>query len=150
MGLGEGLQIARKRLDGLPFRSKAFVYGMPMVLLVDDEESVRRALRKILERGGLSVAEASSAPDALTLVKSGSSFDAVVSDVLMPEMSGLAFYDALIEQSPSLTGRVIFLTGAAKDPAIHGPIEQRGVPLISKVDDLMLVRDAVRLVMLRK
>lgn len=122
---------------------------MPTVLVVDDEESVRRALRKILERGGLTVIEAGSAADALSLVAEGSGMDVVVSDVLMPEMSGLAFYDELIRRSPALSGRVIFLTGAAKDPAIHGPIEQRGVPLISKIDDLMLVQDAVRFALLR-
>jgi CheY-like chemotaxis protein len=122
---------------------------MPTVLLVDDEESVRRALRKILERGGLSVTEAASAPAALALVAGGSPIDAVVSDVLMPEMSGLAFYDELIARSPRLTGRVIFLTGAAQDPTVHGPVEQRGVPLISKIDDLVLVLDAVRFALLR-
>ena len=122
---------------------------MPTVLVVDDEESVRRALKKILERGGMAVSEAGSAQDALGLVDSGPDVDAVVSDVLMPEMSGLAFYDELIRRSPALSGRVIFLTGAAKDPAIHGPIEQRGVPLISKIDDLMLVLDAVRFALLR-
>lgn len=120
-----------------------------MVLLVDDDDDVRRALRKILERGGMTVSEAASAPAALALVDRGPTVDVVVSDVLMPEMSGLAFYDELITRAPGLAGRVIFLTGAAKDPAIHGPIEQRGVPLISKIDDLMLVLDAVRFALLR-
>ena len=123
---------------------------MPTVLVVDDEESVRRALRKILERGGMSVVEAGSAADALALVAAGSGTDVVVSDVLMPEMSGLAFYDELIRRAPGLSRRVIFLTGAARDPAIVSPIEQRGVPLISKVDDLMLVLDAVRVSLLHQ
>jgi two-component system, cell cycle sensor histidine kinase and response regulator CckA len=122
---------------------------MPTILLVDDEKSVRNALRKILERGGMTVREAASAREALGLVDGGQ-VDAVVSDVLMPEMSGLSFYDELITRSPGLAGRVIFLTGAARDPAIHTPIEQRGVPLISKLDDLMLVLDALRLVTMRK
>jgi CheY-like chemotaxis protein len=123
---------------------------MPTVLVVDDEPSVRRALKKILESGRLEVREAGSAGEALDLIRSGNSIDVVVSDVLMPEVSGLAFYDELIACAPQLGGRVIFLTGAAGDPSIHAPIEQRGVPLISKVDDLMLVLDAVRLVTLRK
>jgi CheY-like chemotaxis protein len=122
---------------------------MPTVLLVDDEESVRRALRKCLERAGMSVCEAASARQALALVEGGPAVDVVVSDVLMPAMSGLAFYDELITRSPALGGRVIFLTGAAQDPAVHAPIEQRGVPLISKIDDLMLVVDAIRLALLR-
>jgi two-component system, NtrC family, sensor kinase len=123
---------------------------MPTVLVVDDDESVRRTLGKILERGGMSVVSAASAADALRVVAAGQTIDAVVSDVLMPEMSGLGFYDELIRRSPALSGRVIFLTGAAQDPAISSPIEQRGVPLISKVDDLMLVLDAVRVSLLRQ
>ena len=123
---------------------------MPTVLLVDDEESVRRAVRKLLERGGLTVEEAGSAKAALEIVDGGAGIDAVVSDVLMPEMSGLAFYDELIGRAPALSGRVIFLTGAARDPGIHGPIEQRQVPLISKVDDLMLVVDAVKFALIKK
>ncbi len=123
---------------------------MPTVLVVDDENSVRKALAKILVRGGLTVIEAGSAAAALDLVDQGPAPDAVVSDVLMPGMSGLAFYDELIGRDSQLAGRVIFLTGAARDPAIHGPIEERGVPLISKIDDLMLVLDAVKLALLRQ
>lgn len=123
---------------------------MPNILLVDDELSVRRALRKILERGGMTVIEAGSASEAFSMMERGDSIDAVVSDVLMPEMSGLEFYDELVRRSPTLIGRVVFLTGAAQDPQVYAPVEQRGVPLISKVDDLLLVGDAVRLALLRK
>ncbi|MEO8198999.1 MAG: response regulator [Gemmatimonadota bacterium] len=123
---------------------------MPTVLVVDDEAFIRSALRKILERGGMTVIEAASATEALGLLAATVGPDAVVSDVLMPGMGGLAFYDEMIKQSPGLNGRVVFLTGAARDPAIHGPIEQRGVPLISKIDDLMLVLDAVRLATFKK
>lgn len=123
---------------------------MASILVVDDELSVRRALRKILERGGMTVTEAGSAQEAIELMERGERFDGVVSDVLMPEMSGLSFYDELIKRAPGLAGRVVFLTGAAQDPKVVAPIEQRKVPLISKVDDLMLVLDAVRLALLRK
>jgi CheY-like chemotaxis protein len=140
--------MGRNLAPRLPFRGNAFLSTMATVLVVDDEESVRRALQKILERGGMSVITSASAAAALSLVDGGRKVDAVVSDVLMPEMSGLAFYDELIRRSPALSGRVIFLTGAANDPAIHTPIEQRGVPLISKIDDLMLVLDAVRVSLL--
>ncbi|MEP7324559.1 MAG: response regulator, partial [Gemmatimonadota bacterium] len=116
---------------------------MPSVLVVDDDQGVRRALRKILERGNLTVIEADSAQEAFAVMDRGETINAVVSDVLMPEMSGLAFYDELLRRSPGLKGRVVFLTGAAQDPMVQGPIEQRGVPLISKLHDLMLVLDAV-------
>lgn len=119
------------------------------MLVVDDEQSIRRALRGFFERSGFGVLEASSASEALAIVASGARLDAVVTDVLMPEVSGLAFYDSLVAHAPHLAERVVFLTGAADDPTILGPIEQRGVPLISKMDDFRLVVDAVRIALIR-
>ena len=120
------------------------------VLIVDDEPSMRRALRAFFERAGFAVEEAGSARAALDGVAGGQQVDAVVSDVLMPEINGLAFYDSLLEHTPELADRVVFLTGASGDPRVHRPIEQRGVPLLSKTDDLRLVVDAVRVALLRR
>lgn len=121
----------------------------PTVLLVDDERAVRSALRKIFERGGLSVREAQSGRDALETLADDPSISAVVSDFIMPELDGVDFYDALVARSPHLRNRVVFLTGAARDPTVHRPLEDRGVPLIHKLEDLSIVLDAVRLVLLR-
>jgi CheY-like chemotaxis protein len=123
---------------------------MATVLLVDDESSVRRALRKIFEQGGLTVREADSGRDALETIATDGDIDAVVSDFLMPEINGLDFYDALVARAPHLRHRVVFLTGAARDPMVHNPVEQRGVPLINKLEDLHIVLDAVKLALLRK
>jgi CheY-like chemotaxis protein len=120
------------------------------VLLVDDEPSMRRALRAFFERAGFSVQEAASAREALAYLAAAHPADALVSDVLMPEVSGVDFYDRLREAAPHLSNRLVFLTGAARDPRVHGPIEARGVPLISKMDDLRLVVDAVRLALLNR
>jgi CheY-like chemotaxis protein len=124
--------------------------GMTTVLLVDDESSMRSALRKLFERAGLTVLEADSGRGALEVIASEPGISAVVSDFLMPEINGLDFYDALVARSPHLRERVIFLTGAARDPRVHQPLEQRGVPLISKLDDLEIVLDAVKLALLRR
>jgi CheY-like chemotaxis protein len=132
------------------FHSPAGVEIMPTVLLVDDESAVRRALRKILEHGGLSVREAGSGRDALDAIATHRDIGAVVSDFLMPEINGLDFYDALVSVAPHLKNRVVFLTGAARDPRVHDPLEQRGVPLINKLEDLHIVMDAVKLALLRK
>jgi CheY-like chemotaxis protein len=111
---------------------------------------MRRALRRVFERGGFAVVEAPSAEEALLALGGEPEVDAVVSDVLMPGASGLVFYDRLVERAPHLGQRVVFLTGAAHQPEVHSPIEQRGVPLISKLDDLALVVDAVRLALLKR
>jgi CheY-like chemotaxis protein len=120
------------------------------VLLVDDEPSMRRALRAFFERAGFAVEEAESARAALEHVRAGRQADGVVSDVLMPDVNGVAFYDQLISLAPGLANRVVFLTGAARDPKVHAPIEARGVPLLSKMNDLRLVVDAVRVAMLTR
>jgi CheY-like chemotaxis protein len=122
---------------------------MPTVLLVDDEPSIRSALRKLFEHAGLTVVEADSGRRALELIASEPAIAAVVSDFLMPEINGVDFYDAMLAQSPHLKERVLFLTGAARDPLVHQSLEQRGVPLISKLDDLEIVLDAVKLTLLR-
>ena len=123
---------------------------MATVLLVDDESAVRRALRKLFEKGGLTIREADSGRGALEVIAADEDIAAVVSDFLMPEINGLDFYDALVAVAPHLKNRVVFLTGAAKDPSVHNPVEQRGVPLINKLEDLHIVMDAVKLALLRK
>jgi DNA-binding NtrC family response regulator len=123
---------------------------MATVLLVDDESAIRRALRKIFEKGGLTVCEADSGKGALEAIANDSEIAAVVCDFLMPDGSGLDFYDTLVAVAPHLKHRVVFLTGAARDPMVHNPLEQRGVPLINKLEDLHIVLDAVRLALLRK
>ena len=42
----------------------------------------------------------------------------MVSDFLMPELNGLDLYDALVAVAPHLKNRVVFLTGAARDPKV--------------------------------
>jgi CheY-like chemotaxis protein len=122
---------------------------MHTVLLVDDEKAIRSVLRRMFERGGLAVREADSGRQALETLADDPSIAAVVSDFIMPELDGLDFYDALVARSPHLRNRVVFLTGAARDPTVHRPLEDRGVPLINKLEDLSIVLDAVKLVLLR-
>ncbi len=114
------------------------------ILIVDDDPDIRGALRRLLERSGMHVIEAESAEAAIAQLVS-SRPDVVVSDVMMPGRSGLELYETLVEHSPRLEGRVIFLTGAADEPSINARIEELGAPLIGKLEDLAVVVDAVRL-----
>ena len=123
---------------------------MHTILVVDDDDDIRRVLRRLLEQAGHRVVEADSAAAALELVAGNERPDAVVSDVLMPGKTGLAFYDELTEKAPELSRRLVFLTGAARDRGVHDKIENLGVPLLAKLDDLQLVVDAVRIALLRK
>ncbi len=139
--MGLSLDLGPRRRD---------TWAMATILVVDDDADIRRVLRRLLERAGHQVIEANSAATALEAVLGEDVPDAVVSDVVMPERSGIAFYTDLIDRAPQLRHRVVFLTGAAHDRAVHDRIEQLGVPLLAKLGDLQLVVDAVRIALFKK
>lgn len=78
------------------------------VLLVDDDPAVRNALRRVLEKRGYRVFPCGSGSEALECLASGG-FDAMVSDVRMPGMSGLKLLRAVREHDLDLP--VILVTG---------------------------------------
>jgi DNA-binding NtrC family response regulator len=87
------------------------------VLVVDDEESVRNFLAELLGNAGYQVRCASSGAQALEML-SGGSFDAVLLDVVMPEMSGLEVLRSY--RSAGGTAPVIVLSGlAGTDDAVR-------------------------------
>src|SRR5512135_177742 len=65
-------------------------------LVVDDEESVCEAVRAILELEGFDVTTTLSSPEAVELVRKGR-YDLIVSDLKMPVMDGMQFYDKVRE-----------------------------------------------------
>src|SRR3954469_15732469 len=86
------------------------------VLVVDDEPSVRRSTARLLERAGAEVLEASCAEDALALGRGeGRSIDVLLSDIVMPEVSGIELAVAAREVCP---GAGILLIPASPPPAL--------------------------------
>jgi CheY-like chemotaxis protein len=88
--------------------------GSGSVLVVDDESAVRRFLRRALERNGFEVLEAANGTEALHVAESHRSpIDAVVTDVDMPEMSGIALARELARSLPETP--VLYLSGSSRD-----------------------------------
>jgi len=71
------------------------------VLIVDDDGGIRKSLEEILALEGCSVATAADGQEALEMIDADS-FDAVLSDVVMPRMDGYDLYHALRERHPHL------------------------------------------------
>jgi two-component system cell cycle sensor histidine kinase/response regulator CckA len=90
----------------------ATVARAPRILLVDDEESVRRVAASGLRRAGYDVEVASDGPDALRIVAQEPHFDLFVLDVLMPQMSGPELARRLRLDDPD--AKVLYFTGAAE------------------------------------
>jgi CheY-like chemotaxis protein len=82
------------------------------LLVIDDEPSVLRVLKLILGREYDVVTE-SSAVTALNRIVSGEQFDLIFSDLMMPQMNGMALLEELSRVAPAQASRVIFLTGGA-------------------------------------
>jgi DNA-binding NtrC family response regulator len=83
------------------------------ILVVDDEEVVREVTVEVLRRGGHDPQGVPSAKHALELLDE-ESFDLVVSDVVMPEMTGVEFLYELRKSRPDLP--VVLMTGGSKEP----------------------------------
>jgi PAS domain S-box-containing protein len=70
--------------------------GSERILVVDDEEGIRRSAARVLRRAGYSVVDASDGEAALTLLNQpGTAFDLVLSDLVMPRLGGLGLYQEL-------------------------------------------------------
>ncbi len=85
---------------------------MAEILLIDDEPSVRAFFRNVLEGAGYEVSEASSAKEALSLLKTRL-VDLVITDILMPDMDGLELTWVLHHQYPSV--KVVAVSGGQQE-----------------------------------
>ena len=116
--------------------------GRPRVLIVDDEKVVARALaRALAEEGDVSVA--SSGLEALELCDERS-FDHVLCDLMMPEMTGMDLYDRLSEERPGLAQRMVFMTGGAFTPRAREFLERVDNPRMDKPVPLPELRGMIR------
>jgi two-component system cell cycle sensor histidine kinase/response regulator CckA len=95
------------------------------VLLVEDEPPVRMALRRLLHRAGHHVLEAAHGSEALALwAAHGPAVDLVVTDVVMPEVGGIALVDRLRADRPRLP--VLYISGHSENAAPpHAPLGAR-------------------------
>ena len=84
----------------------------PLVLIVDDDEFVRRVERAVLLRAGYRVEEAPSGAHALTLIKAGLAPDLVLLDLVMPGLSGEEFVERI--RTLRWSQKVLFVTGYAE------------------------------------
>jgi signal transduction histidine kinase len=105
--------------------------GTETILLVEDNDSVRGLAVKALRRRGYTVFEARSGEEAINwALTSGVEPHLLVTDVVMPGMSGPSLAARLTQQNPDL--RVLYISGYAEDPgAMEGALHGQ-VPLLQK------------------
>ena len=128
--------VAAPVVEERPSRSEAMpapaVVGRDTVLLVEDDENVRRFTRLALERHGFHVLEAAS-PDEAMAVAAGATgpIDLLLSDVVMPGRGGPELADEFARLHPGVP--VLFMSGYPADLiARAGEIRKRGARLLLK------------------
>jgi len=105
---------------------------MLQVLLVEDDDSTRQAVRDALERSGHAVTEARDGAEGLSVALSAT-FDVVICDVHMPKMSGFTLFRRLRQERPQWPV-VIMTTFGAVDDALYA-VGQGAVDYVTKPFD---------------
>ena len=111
------------------------------VLAIDDEPFVLRALGRILEAHDLT--PLASARDALARLDAGERFDAILCDLMMPDMTGMEFFDHLGRRHPEQARRVVFLSGGAFTQAGIEFERSAGRTILGKPFDLAALHGAI-------
>ena len=112
-----------------------------MILVVEDEDPVRRIIRRSLEESGYLVIEAANGREGLHVVEGSSRApDLVLCDLIMPEMSTQEFGDRLARMSRDIP--ILFMSASPGTEVIRRGLLPTGAPFIEKpftADDLARV-----------
>jgi DNA-binding response OmpR family regulator len=109
---------------------------MPAILIVEDEVPLRRAVRRWLQRGRLTVHTAGSVAAAKRCF-ARHAIDAAVIDVWLRDGTGVALYEWIRAQRPAVAARVAFVTGDIRDsPIADVRLESLGRPVLVKPFEL--------------
>ena len=101
------------------------------ILLVEDEEKVRKLTVLMLERHGFRVLEAGNGYEALEICRAeDGAIDLVLSDIVMPQMSGDRLAAVLCELYPSL--KVLFMSGYSEHAVVNQALLAPDVQFVSK------------------
>jgi signal transduction histidine kinase/CheY-like chemotaxis protein len=105
--------------------------GNETILLVEDEEQVRRFAGRVLRRMGYTVREASGGEEALRLLGGEDAPpDLLLTDLVMSGMSGRELAEAMTEQHPSMA--VLYMSGYTEDAVVQRGVREESVEFIQK------------------
>jgi CheY-like chemotaxis protein len=138
--LGKGttfkVYLRRQHADGTvrptqrPLRAPLMT-GTETILVVDDDEAVRKAVRRTLAAAGYTVLMAASGAEALLVsAQHAGEIQLLLTDVVMPAMSGTALVDELAKTGRKL--RVLYTSGYTDDTIGHHGVLDPGIHFLSK------------------
>lgn len=113
------------------------------ILVVDDDRALLKSVTRVFA-GRHSVTTTTRAKEALEKLAAGEVFDVILSDVMMPEMSGIQLYEELRRLGHPLADRIVFMTGGAFTPQAKEFLASEDVRRVTKpfrVEELIRVID---------
>jgi two-component system, cell cycle sensor histidine kinase and response regulator CckA len=117
--------------------------GSETILLVEDETAVRALFRDVLETDGYSVLAADDVEDALALCEAHDGpIDLLLTDVVMPGMSGPALAGRLLSARPAL--KVVFMSGYTDDAVARNGVLEPGATFLQKPFSIDVLLRTVR------
>jgi DNA-binding NtrC family response regulator len=119
--------------------------GAGRILVVDDEDGVRTAVQRLLRRMGYQVEAVADATTALALLAATPPrFDLVLSDILMPEKTGIELASELVFSGNPVA--IVLMTGFAEQGKVSEATEKLRLPVLRKpfeVEQMAAIVDAV-------
>ena len=119
-------------VDRLPARAAArSTHGSETILVVEDEAGLREVIRRVLEKHGYAILEASTADAASALARRHTgAIHLLLSDIVLPGGSGRVLADELLAQRADL--KVLFMSGYTEDVIVQRGVLTPGTPFINK------------------
>ncbi len=113
------------------------------LLVVDDESAIGRTLAIGLA-DDFDVTAATTGREALELLTTEDRFDVVLCDLMMPEISGMEVYERVVERTPAMASRFVFVTGGAFTERARKFVERVGAPVLEKPFELTALSPLLR------
>ena len=115
-----------------------------LALIIDDEPTIRAALRRYFTRRGWAVEEAADGEAGLARIDElGDRIGVVVSDLRMPGFSGIDLHDRLAIARPELLRRFVFSTGDVASVEAASFVQRTRCPVLQKPFELRMLDDIV-------
>jgi CheY-like chemotaxis protein len=137
VGIGTTFEILLPQVEAAPEPARVDepagreTRGLETILLVEDEDDVRALAREVLERQGYTVLEASDGLQALRRCEEGAAgFDMILTDVVMPRMSGRELVDRVRAIRPEM--RVLYMSGYTEDAILRHGVHDASTVLLGK------------------
>ncbi|HOO72993.1 MAG TPA: PAS domain S-box protein [Spirochaetota bacterium] len=104
--------------------------GSETILIIEDEDMVRKILVRTLKEKGYRIIEAGSGSDALRLCSSAPKIDLILSDVILPDYNGPKLVDIIHRECPHM--KVLYMSGYAEQIIMNQGVLNEGINFIHK------------------